>query len=269
MRATVTTIVLVFTLSVVSRVEAKAWRGIIPLQTTRAAVVQILGKGTDSKSAGTKYNFENENVSILYSSNDNALEECTRKLPPDLVLAIYVFPKVEVSLETLGLTRDSMKTLPTLSDSLPTTAFADDDEGLVMSESGGIQEIAYLPSKAERARCPDFYGDLSTFVIRRFICILCPTVSVDCPEENEAGNKITFTSRVTVGTPALELSFNWTVDQGTIVEGQGTARIRIDTTNLAGKTITATVDVNGIDPSCPKTASCSTPIVKHRKKSHN
>jgi len=269
MRATITTIVLVFTLSVVSRVEARAWRGIIPLQTTRAAVVQILGEGTDSESAGTKYNFENENVSILYSSADTALPECARKLPADLVLAIKVFPKVEVSLETLGLMRDSVKTLPTLSDSLPTTAFVDDDEGLVMSASGGTQQIAYLPSKAERARCPDFYGDLSTFVIRRIICILCPTVAVDCPEDTEAGSKITFTAHVTVGTPAPELAFNWTVDQGTIVGGQGTAVIKVDTTNLGDKTITATVEVNGIDPSCPRTASCSTPIVKRRKGSQH
>lgn len=252
-----------------STVEAKAWRGIVPLQTTKGAVLQILGKGTDSKSPGTKYDFEIESVFILYSSGDTALAECARKLSPDLVLSISVFPKVELSLEALGLQRETLRTLPPPPDSPHTTAFIDDDNGLVVSVNDGTQQVTYLPSKGDRPGCADFYGDLSSFVIRRPLCILCPTLSVDCPEESESGSKITFTAHVTQGTPALEIAFHWTVDQGTIVEGQGTASIKVDTTNLAGKTITATVEVNGIDSACPRTASCSTPIVKRRKRSQD
>src|SRR5204862_4577198 len=45
---------------------------------------------------------------------------------------------------------------------------------------------------------------------------------------------------------------------GTITSGQGTSSITVNAS--AGQTITATVDLGGLDPNCPKTASCTTSI---------
>jgi hypothetical protein len=246
-----------------SQVEAKDWRGIVPLQSTRATVVQMLGEGVDSKNPGTSYNLDNENVFFAYSRNDSRLPDCIRHLATDLVLTITVSPKVEVSLEFLGLKRESLKTV-SLSDVPPTTAAFDDDDGLVVSMSDGMQQIVYLPSKAERARCPDFYGNLTAFVISRIICRLCPTIAVACPDSVEAGVNTTFTANVSIGTPAPTLTYHWTVSAGTITKGQDTTSIEVDTRNLAGKTVTATLEVDGIDPSCSKTASCSTPILPRK-----
>ena len=60
-------------------------------------------------------------------------------------------------------------------------------------------------------------------------------------------------------------TYNWTVSAGTISSGQGTSSITVDTAGTAGQTITATVDIGGLEVACTKTASCSTavrPVVK-------
>ena len=99
------------------------------------------------------------------------------------------------------------------------------------------------------AACPDCHPIL-----------VCPTVSVDCPSEGNQGTPVTFKAEYKPGTPPVSPTYNWTVSAGTIASGQGTDTITVDTANTGGQTITATVELGGLDPSCGRTASCSTPI---------
>jgi hypothetical protein len=84
----------------------------------------------------------------------------------------------------------------------------------------------------------------------------CPTVSVSCPSEVDAGAPITYTASVGDGN----VTYNWSVSAGTISSGQGTSTITVDTAGLAGQTVTATLEVGGLAPSCSRTASCSTSV---------
>jgi hypothetical protein len=85
----------------------------------------------------------------------------------------------------------------------------------------------------------------------------CPTVSVSCPSEVDEGQAITFTSSVSSDT---NVTYNWSVSAGTISSGQGTSSIAVDTTGLGGQTVTATLELGGLDPACSRTASCSTTV---------
>ncbi len=85
----------------------------------------------------------------------------------------------------------------------------------------------------------------------------CPTVSVSCPAEVAPGSPITFTASV---SSDANVTYNWTVSAGTISSGQGTSSISVDTTGLGGQTVTATLELGGLDPACSRTASCSTTI---------
>jgi len=85
-------------------------------------------------------------------------------------------------------------------------------------------------------------------------------VAVNCPSDVEEGAPATFTASVNGGTPAVSPTYNWTVSTGTITSGQGTPSITVDTAGKGGQTITATVELGGMDPSCPRTPSCSTPV---------
>ena len=83
----------------------------------------------------------------------------------------------------------------------------------------------------------------------------CPTVSVSCPSDVDQGSPITFSS-----STADNVTYNWSVSAGTISSGQGTSSITVDTAGLGGQTVTATVELGGLDPSCSRTASCTTGV---------
>ena len=85
----------------------------------------------------------------------------------------------------------------------------------------------------------------------------CPTVSVSCPSDVDQGSPITFSASV---QGDANVTYNWSVSSGTITSGQGTSSITVSTDGLGGQTVTATLDLGGLDPACSKTASCTTSI---------
>jgi len=85
----------------------------------------------------------------------------------------------------------------------------------------------------------------------------CPRVSVSCPAELKKGEPITFTVSVSGGNPNVIPIYNWEVSTGRIIEGQGTASIKLDMTGFGGHSPTATVTISGFDSACARTASCS------------
>jgi hypothetical protein len=87
--------------------------------------------------------------------------------------------------------------------------------------------------------------------------VVCPTISSSCPDSVEQGTPITYSANVGWGTPPAS-SYNWTVSAGTITSGQGTTSITVSTDNLAEQSVTATLEVGGVDPSCGRTTSCTT-----------
>jgi hypothetical protein len=90
--------------------------------------------------------------------------------------------------------------------------------------------------------------------------LVCPTVTVTCADMVDEGAPATFTANFSQGTPTVSETYNWTVSAGTITSGQGTSSITVDTKGLGGQSVTATVEVGGVDPSCNRTASCTTPV---------
>jgi len=89
---------------------------------------------------------------------------------------------------------------------------------------------------------------------------VCPTVTVTGPDSVDAPSPITFNASVSGGTPPPTPTYSWSVSAGTITSGQGTPSITVDSSNVGGQTVTATVEIGGLAPECPKTASASTPV---------
>jgi hypothetical protein len=87
--------------------------------------------------------------------------------------------------------------------------------------------------------------------------VVCPTISVSCPASVAQGSPLTFTASV---SGDMSVTYNWTVSAGTISSGQGTSSITVDTAGLGGQSVTATAELGGLDPSCSRTASCTTSI---------
>jgi len=91
----------------------------------------------------------------------------------------------------------------------------------------------------------------------------CPTVTVSCADSAQDGQETTYTASVSGGDPNVTPTFNWTVSAGTISSGQGTSSITVETTGVAGQSITATVDVGGYSRECRTSNSCTISVASN------
>ena len=86
---------------------------------------------------------------------------------------------------------------------------------------------------------------------------LCPAVWVSCPA-GLASKTVTFEAIVEGGDPEMQPRFTWSITAGKIVSGQGASKLIVDVSELGGRSVTATVSLEGADPACTVSqASCT------------
>ena len=92
---------------------------------------------------------------------------------------------------------------------------------------------------------------------------VCPAIEIVCPTDIAMGQPITFSSRLTGGVPAnTSAVYNWTVSAGTIILGQGTETIKVDTAGLGGQTVRASLSVGGYNLECAADCGVAVPLPK-------
>jgi hypothetical protein len=92
---------------------------------------------------------------------------------------------------------------------------------------------------------------------------VCPAIEISCPTTVGVDQPITFTSRYTGGVPAnVTPVYNWSVSPGTIIEGQGTSTIKVDTRGLGGQTVRATLSIGGYTLECFADCAVTIPLPK-------
>lgn len=87
---------------------------------------------------------------------------------------------------------------------------------------------------------------------------LCPQLSVDY--DYAMYNRYKEISFSASPYPHVPSNYLWTVSSGKIVEGQGSARVRIELADTDLKRVTAFVEVAGLPPDCEKVASATAKI---------
>ena len=91
----------------------------------------------------------------------------------------------------------------------------------------------------------------------------CPAIEISCPTYVALDQPLTFSSRYTGGVPAnITPVYNWTVSAGTIIEGQGTDTIKVDTKGLGGQTVRASLSMGGYTLECAADCAVSIPLPK-------
>ena len=96
---------------------------------------------------------------------------------------------------------------------------------------------------------------------------VCPAIEISCPTYVAIDQPLTFTSRYSGGVPAnITPVYNWTVSAGTIIEGQGTDTIKVDTKGLAGQTVRASLSIGGYTLECAADCAVSIPLPKRESR---
>lgn len=98
-------------------------------------------------------------------------------------------------------------------------------------------------------------------------CSFCPALTVDGPKSpTKSGDTMIFTANVNSGGGEIEITYKWKVSGGEIIEGQGTPVIKVATNSkMAGKTVKATVEIEGVCEVCPKTESAEGLIINAKR----
>ncbi len=92
---------------------------------------------------------------------------------------------------------------------------------------------------------------------------VCPAIEISCPTNVAIDQPLTFTSRYSGGIPAnVAPVYNWTVSAGTIISGQGTDTITVDTAGLAGQTVRASLSMGGYNLECSAECAVAIPLPK-------
>ena len=79
----------------------------------------------------------------------------------------------------------------------------------------------------------------------------CPSITILGPSEIVQPHEILFfTATISGEVKNYNTKYKWTVDKGTIIEGQGTTVIRVSTEGLSDTTVTATFEIVGLPKDC-------------------
>ena len=83
----------------------------------------------------------------------------------------------------------------------------------------------------------------------------CPKITLECVFNNCNGPEYEFRVGVSGTRPSDKLTYNWSTSAGSIISGQGTPSIKVDTKGTDGQGITVTVEIDGLESGCEKAAS--------------
>ncbi|HKC65387.1 MAG TPA: hypothetical protein VKB86_17225 [Pyrinomonadaceae bacterium] len=125
--------------------DAKEWRGLVPLKSTRADVERLLGK----PGKYGRYQFDNERANIYYAEGScNKVDDCRCLVPSDVILEISVDLEVEMRFSTLNIDRTKYKKKIIIPDGSQ-AIYSNDEEGIIYTVDevhDDVISIEYLPS---------------------------------------------------------------------------------------------------------------------------
>ena len=86
----------------------------------------------------------------------------------------------------------------------------------------------------------------------------CGIVDIDGPAYAPSEEPVVLKVKV---SNTSKPEFKWSVSAGTIVKGQGTDEITVDTNGLVSTDVIATVELTGAPPGCKNSASKTTQLI--------
>lgn len=247
-------LVLIAVVMAAQHAAAEEWRGIKPLSSTRADVLRVFGECAD-KEQPCEFKFENEDISIDFSG-----VVCDGKADP--VRFIRRELRDSKTMKALGFDKRRFKSFdPSIPRNRGYRAYLDKESGVLFNTlRGEVFKIYYLPTNKDQQACRYSYGDPRQLVGVFFEHVFMIN-RVGCPSTVVEGERVhipadyPITGQRTVPT--------WITTGGRIVAGQGTNKILLDTTGLAGKVVTVIIEV--YDGSGTASGSCTFNVLPARK----
>jgi hypothetical protein len=155
--------------------QAKGWKGIVPLHSTRADVERLIGPPSPPPSDRMRlytpntnmplYFLEDKEARIGYMTDANAKRLGCYAVPVDTVLYISVDLKKHPSLRDLGIDESRFETFdPSDPPNIGFKAYVDTVEGMyICTQDSKINRIGYYGNANDRQVCPALDKDAKQF----------------------------------------------------------------------------------------------------------
>jgi hypothetical protein len=144
----------------------EGWSGIMPLHSTRADVIRLLGDPDFSNQIRAIYALEKEDVYIVFATDQPFFPDCVKQLPDDTVLLIKITPRTEIRLTDLKLDEKKFEKFdPSDPPNLGFEGYVNEDEGIIIRAiKGRVDQICYIAAARDRHLCPQYYKDPKKFI---------------------------------------------------------------------------------------------------------
>ena len=244
---------------VAQSISAAEWRGIVPLHSSRADILRLFNVCGDNKKR-CFFSLKDQEVQVVFSGWQGAFGGCPTSVPKDTVLLVRVRMDKKMPMKGIKINLRKLRAFdPSYRNGLGYRAYIDEESGLLINTyKGEVVEFDFIASREDQAFCPRFYEDPRDFVRVMPPRHQPPTISLTCPSENlQAGSRLPFFASILDDYDSVL----WTISAGTIVSGQGTREISVDTAGLGGREITATVEMTIEDDPRSYSSSCTVQIL--------
>lgn len=161
-------------------VAAKDWRGILPMHSTREDVEAALGPPPPSRNPDpanrnwSVYLFDDFEIYIHFITQDKLVQQnCDSTVAAGTVSLIRLTPKNDVLVGEFTIDEKSFRKIDLSQPDDPGhQAFIDEKDGFIIHAiQGKAREVLYVPSAADRQRCPTLFGNLEDLVrIPKVVC---------------------------------------------------------------------------------------------------
>lgn len=137
--------------------NARGWRDIVPLQSTRPEVERLLGQPRLLGGVNT-YDFTNETVDIFYLKRSCRIDSQGWNVPVNTVTSVRIEPKKKVRLSETQWDLSKFRKEPGSFDNPSYFLFINEEDGLTLSAFGDVLEAySYGPRRSDRGkRCPNY-----------------------------------------------------------------------------------------------------------------
>jgi len=245
------------------RICAEGWHHLVPLHSNRSDIERELGKTVLANRRWMRYETTRETVTFSLTTGESC--EGFPTLPSGTIIYIELQPTSSTkSPSDFGVDDGLIQRFEPLKvgQTRGFEGFIDSQRGVaVRTVNRFVETIFFLSENKDNAFCKKYYPNPRELV-EVPICNLCPAISVSSPEEVSAGSVVTFTFGGSLTEESGPFALNWTVEGGTIVEGQATTSIKVATDRNENHLVIGRVQVLGVDPSCNTSAQS---VTKSRK----
>ena len=140
-------------------VAAKDWRGLLPMHSTRADVINLLGRAVEGGS--WDYSLEDVDVSFSFSATGS----CDGTVAEGTLLAISVRPKNQMTLASLNFDESNFRRFNITDANPELVGLIDEQQGVVVRVATKfVEEVVYVPSVSDRPRCAKYFNNLEDSV---------------------------------------------------------------------------------------------------------